>query len=170
MKNFGSVSQAQLKAVGDNLKETGDKISDVDGKLSGVIVEELFAILQNGLDSGAYNLDKDNDFVKEFAISLSDGQIEDYLGSFSTKSQDLFKAWQNGEASSKDDDGRYVSSFSKYFVYCSREVFLNTFYKVFASYYHTILVIIIDYNVITVRYFFYIVTESDSIFYNFHNK
>ena len=46
--------------MGDNLKETGDKISDVGGKLSGVIVEELFAIL----------LDKVNDFVKVFALWL----------------------------------------------------------------------------------------------------
>ena len=36
MKEFGSVSQAQLKAVGDNLKETGDKISDAGSSLAGV--------------------------------------------------------------------------------------------------------------------------------------
>ncbi len=35
MKNFGSISQAQLKAVGDDLQETGDKISDAGSKLSG---------------------------------------------------------------------------------------------------------------------------------------
>lgn len=60
MKNIGSVSQAQLKAVGEKLQETGDKISDAGSKLSGVIVEELFAIL----------LDKVNDFVKVFALWL----------------------------------------------------------------------------------------------------
>ena len=35
----------------------------------------MFTILQNGLDNGAYNLDKVNDFVKEFGVSLSDGRI-----------------------------------------------------------------------------------------------
>ena len=60
MKEFGSVSQAQLKAVGEKLQETGDKISEAGSKLSGVIVEELFAIL----------LDKVNDFVKVFALWL----------------------------------------------------------------------------------------------------
>lgn len=83
--------------LGDNIAE----YSQLWGQ-AGFSAEEMFAILQNGLDSGAYNLDKVNDFVKEFSISLSDGRIEDNLGSFSTKSQDLFKAWQNGEASSKD--------------------------------------------------------------------
>lgn len=83
--------------LGDNIAE----YSQLWGQ-AGFSAEEMFTILQNGLDSGAYNLDKVNDFVKEFSISLSDGRIEDNLGSFSTKSQDLFKAWQNGEASSKD--------------------------------------------------------------------
>ena len=36
MKNFGSVSQAQLKAVGDNLTQTGDKISEAGNKVAGV--------------------------------------------------------------------------------------------------------------------------------------
>ena len=60
MKEFGSVSQAQLKAVGEKLQVTGDKISDAGSKLGGVIVEELFALF----------LDKVNDFVKVFALWL----------------------------------------------------------------------------------------------------
>ena len=38
---------------------------------AGFSAEEMFSILQNGLDSGAYNLDKVNDFVKEFGNRLS---------------------------------------------------------------------------------------------------
>ena len=38
----------------------------------GFSAQEMFSILQNGLDTGAYNLDKVNDFVKEFGISLND--------------------------------------------------------------------------------------------------
>lgn len=69
---------------------------------AGFSAEEMFGILENGLDAGAYNLDKVNDFVKEFAISLSDGRIEENLGSFSTGTQNLFYQWQNGEASTRD--------------------------------------------------------------------
>ena len=69
---------------------------------AGFSAEEMFAILQNGLDSGAYNLDKVNDFVKEFTISLSDGRIEDNIDKFSSKTQTLFDDWKNGKATSKD--------------------------------------------------------------------
>src|SRR5699024_305298 len=69
---------------------------------AGFSAEEMFTILQNGLDSGAYNLDKVNDFVKEFGISLSDGRIQANLDSFSEGTRELFAAWQDGEASTKD--------------------------------------------------------------------
>ena len=64
--------------------------------------EDMFTILQNGTESGAYNLDKVNDFVKEFTISLSDGRIEDNLSSFSEETQQLFLEWKDGKKTSKD--------------------------------------------------------------------
>ena len=64
--------------------------------------EEMFTILQNGLDSGAYNLDKVNDYVKEFGVSMSDGRIEENLKSFSKETQNLFYAWQDGKVAMKD--------------------------------------------------------------------
>ena len=69
---------------------------------AGFSAEEMFVILQNGLDSGAYNLDKVNDLVKEMGISLTDGRIEENLSSFSKKTQNLFKEWQRGGASQSD--------------------------------------------------------------------
>lgn len=69
---------------------------------AGFSAEEMFGILENGLDAGAYNLDKVNDFVKEFGISLSDGRIEENLSSFSTGTQELFDKWKNGEATTSD--------------------------------------------------------------------
>lgn len=63
---------------------------------AGFSAEEMFSILQNGLDSGAYNLDKVNDFVKEFTISLSDGRIEENLDSFSLGTQNIFNEWKMG--------------------------------------------------------------------------
>lgn len=81
----------------DNLTEYGSLWGQ-----AGFSAEEMFGILENGLDAGAYNLDKVNDFVKEFGVSLSDGRIEDNISSFSTSTQDLFQKWKNGEATSKD--------------------------------------------------------------------
>lgn len=83
--------------LADNLTEYGQ----IWGQ-AGFSAEEAFAIMENGLNAGAYNLDKVNDFVKEFAISLSDGRIEDNLDSFSSETQNLFKEWKNGNATTAD--------------------------------------------------------------------
>ena len=83
--------------LGDNIAEYGPLWQQ-----AGFSAEEMFMILQNGLDSGAYSLDKVNDFVKEFAISLSDGRIQENLSSFSAETQNLFYAMKEGKATSKD--------------------------------------------------------------------
>lgn len=83
--------------LGDNLAEYGQLWSQ-----AGFKADEMFAILDNGLKSGAYNLDKVNDFVKEFSISLNDGRIEDNLDKFSGKTQEIFHAFKNGEATAND--------------------------------------------------------------------
>lgn len=67
----------------------------------GFSAQEMFSILQNGLDTGAYNLDKVNDFVKEFGISLNDGRMSDNLTHFSDKTKAIFTAFQSGKATSK---------------------------------------------------------------------
>lgn len=110
-KNMGITSKQafDLMAKGaqnglDKSGELGDNIAEY-GQLwaqAGFSAEEMFAILQNGLDAGVYNLDKVNDFVKEFAISLSDGRIEENLDSFSQETQNLFWAMKDGKATSKD--------------------------------------------------------------------
>lgn len=83
--------------LADNIAEYGPLWQQ-----AGFSAEEMFTVLQNGLDSGAYNLDKVNDFVKEFGISLSDGRIKENISSFSEGTQKLFEEWQEGKATSKD--------------------------------------------------------------------
>lgn len=88
----------------DKSGELADNITEY-GQLwgqAGFSAKEMFAILDNGLSSGAYNLDKVNDFVKEFTISLADGRIEENLDSFSAGTKGLFKQWQAGKATSRD--------------------------------------------------------------------
>ncbi|MFR8171209.1 MAG: phage tail tape measure protein [Marvinbryantia sp.] len=69
---------------------------------AGFSAEEMFAILENGLDAGAYNLDKVNDYVKEFGNSLADGRIGDNIDYFSDGTKKLFEEWKNGKASTSD--------------------------------------------------------------------
>lgn len=83
--------------LGDNIAEYGPLWAQ-----AGFSAKEMFSIMQNGLDSGAYSLDKVNDFVKEFGNSLADGRIEDSLESFSFETQNIFKEWKAGKATTKD--------------------------------------------------------------------
>lgn len=111
MENMGLTSEDafDLMAKGaqnglDKSGELADNIAEY-GQLwaqAGFSAEEMFTILQNGLDSGAYNLDKVNDFVKEFTISLADGRIEENLKHFSSGTRTLFQQWKTGKATAKD--------------------------------------------------------------------
>ena len=83
--------------LADNLTEYGQLWGQ-----AGFSAEEAFSIMENGLDAGAYNLDKINDYVKEFGISLADGRIQDNLSSFSVETQALFAQWKNGSATTRD--------------------------------------------------------------------
>lgn len=83
--------------LGDNLAEYGQIWSQ-----AGFNAKDMFAILENGLKSGAYNLDKVNDFVKEFSISLNDGRIEKNIGNFSAETQNLFSQFKDGKATASD--------------------------------------------------------------------
>jgi len=83
--------------LGDNIAE----YSQIWGQ-AGFDAEQMFSILENGTKNGAYNLDKVNDFVKEFTISISDGRIEKNLGSFSKGTGEIFKKWKDGKATASD--------------------------------------------------------------------
>lgn len=111
MENFGMTSEEAMNYVVvatqrglDKTNELGDNLAEYGSlwEQAGFSAQEMFAILENGLESGAYNLDKVNDFVKEFTISLADGRIEENLGSFSQGTQDLFYQWKDGKATAKD--------------------------------------------------------------------
>ncbi len=87
----------------DKTNELGDNLSEYAGKFSqaGYSASEYFQLLDNGLKNGAYNLDKVNDAINEVTTRLADGTIGDSIGSFSSKTQELFTAWQNGSATQK---------------------------------------------------------------------
>ena len=88
----------------DKTNELGDNIAEYAGKFSqaGYSAEEYFQLLQNGLDGGAYNLDKVNDAINEVTTRLSDGTVEDALDSFSQETRETFSEWKKGGATQKE--------------------------------------------------------------------
>lgn len=111
MNNFGmSATEAMDFLIAgtqgglDKTNELGDNLSEYSGKFAqaGYSAQEYFQLLQNGLDGGAYNLDKVNDAINEVTTRLVDGTVADAIGIYSTKTQDLFTAWQNGGATQKE--------------------------------------------------------------------
>lgn len=111
MTNMGLTSAEAFDYIAKGAQNGLDKSHELTDNIAeysqlwaqaGFSAEEMFTILQNGLDSGAYNLDKVNDFVKEFSISLSDGRVAEHIDRFSKETQTLFAEWQKGGASQKD--------------------------------------------------------------------
>ena len=110
MQQYGLTAQEAMDyiVVGtqnglDKTSELGDNLSEYAGKFSqaGYSASEYFQLLDNGLKYGAYNLDKVNDAINEVTTRLVDGTIGESIGSFSTKTQELFTSWQNGGATQK---------------------------------------------------------------------
>jgi phage-related minor tail protein len=111
MDNMGVTSEEAFDLMAKGAQRGLDKSGELAENIAeygplwsqaGFSAKEMFAILENGLDSGAYNLDKVNDFVKEFGNSLADGRIEENLGSFSEQTKSLFYQWKSGQATTKD--------------------------------------------------------------------
>ncbi|NIK12877.1 phage tail tape measure protein [Alkalibacillus almallahensis] len=81
----------------DNIAEYGPLFSDM-----GYSSEEYFNLLKKGADEGSYNLDYLNDVMKEFDVKLSDGTAAEAIGTMSQSTQDMFKKWKDGEATTSD--------------------------------------------------------------------
>ena len=110
MQQYGLTAQEAMDyiVVGtqnglDKTNELGDNLSEYAGKFSqaGYSASEYFQLLDNGLKNGAYNLDKVNDAINEVTTRLVDGTIGESIGSFSTRTQELFASWQDGGATQK---------------------------------------------------------------------
>lgn len=110
MKQYGLTAQKAMDYIVrgtqnglDKTNELGDNLSEYAGKFeqAGYSASEYFQLLQNGLQGGAYNLDKVNDAINEVTTRLADGTVGDSIDLYSQKTQSLFLAWQNGEVTQK---------------------------------------------------------------------
>ena len=98
----------------DKTDELGDNLSEYAGKFAqaGYSAGEYFQLLNNGLDNGAYNLDKVNDAINEVTNRIADGTIESNLDSYSDRTKQFFEAWKNGNGTQKDVIDSIVSDIS----------------------------------------------------------
>ncbi|MGM0259365.1 phage tail tape measure protein [Enterococcus sp. AZ102] len=111
MESFGLSSEQAFdymnKGAQNGLNQSGELADNLNEyssifKQNGFNAEQMFALLDNGLKNGAMNLDKVNDFAKEFGVSLNDGRIEENISKFSKGTKKLFKEFKDGKASSND--------------------------------------------------------------------
>ena len=88
----------------DYTGELGDNLSEYAGRWAdaGLGASEYFSLLEAGVDGGAYSLDKAGDFLNEFLTSLTDGRMDEAIGSFSQGTQDTFAAFKTGGADAQD--------------------------------------------------------------------
>lgn len=121
MEQFGLTSAEALDYVVkgtqnglDKTDELGDNLSEYAGKFAqaGYSAGEYFQLLNNGLDNGAYNLDKVNDAINEVTNRIADGTIEKNLDSYSDQTKQFFEAWKNGNGTQKDVIDSIVSDIS----------------------------------------------------------
>ena len=83
--------------LGDNLSEYSVRWGE-----AGMSTREYFSLLEAGTSNGAYNLDKVGDYLNEFLTALSDGRMEESIGSFSEGTQEVFENFKNGSATAED--------------------------------------------------------------------
>lgn len=110
MEQFGLTSAEALDYVVkgtqnglDKTDELGDNLSEYAGKFAqaGYSAGEYFQLLNNGLDNGAYNLDKVNDAINEVTNRIADGTIESNLDSYSDRTKQFLKRGRTGTAHKK---------------------------------------------------------------------
>lgn len=111
MKQYGMTAQQAMDYIVtgtqnglDKTNELGDNLSEYAGKFAqaGYSASDYFQLLDNGLQGGAYNLDKVNDAINEVTTRLADGTIEESIGIYSAKTQELFLSWQQGGATQNE--------------------------------------------------------------------
>lgn len=111
MKGFGltATEASDLLAAGmqrglNYTDELGDNLAEYSVRWgeAGMSASKYFSLLQAGTDNGAYNLDKVGDYLNEFLTSLSDGRMEESIGSFSQGTKEIFDNFKNGKATAEE--------------------------------------------------------------------
>nr|BDD47231.1 hypothetical protein 5 [Bacillaceae bacterium] len=113
MHNFGLTSTEALdlfaKGQQNGLNYSNEMFDNISEyaplfKNMGYSADEYFALLQNGAENGAYNLDYVNDVMKEFQIRIKDGSksTSDAMGEMSDSTQKVWQKFLDGEVTVKE--------------------------------------------------------------------
>lgn len=111
MKQFGitgtEATDLIAKGLQDGLEKNGDFLDSVaeysaSFKDAGISAQGMLAIMNEGAKSGAFNIDKAADAVKEFQLRLTGGQLDEPMQKFSKATQDVFNQFKKGQATSTE--------------------------------------------------------------------
>lgn len=111
MKNFGVTGEQALDLIAqgyqNNLNKNGDFLDTlneypVQFKAAGYSASEMLSIIDSGMKSGTFNTDKAADAIKEMQIRMGDGTFAGNMQNFSKDTQNIFKEWQKGKATTAD--------------------------------------------------------------------
>lgn len=122
MTNYGMSGQEAMDMITvasqnglDKSHELGDNLAEyaIQFKQNGYSAEEMFEVLQSGLEGGAYNLDKVNDLAKEFGIRISDGSIQSAVQDLGGEWEELYTKMKDGGSSNEEIFGALAEKISK---------------------------------------------------------
>lgn len=103
MENYGLTGQEAMDLIAkgsqnglDYTNELGDNLAEYTPLFAdaGYSAEEMFSVLQTGVDAGTYNLDRMNDVVKEFALRLSGGDVTSGIDKIIERTGDADGKWR----------------------------------------------------------------------------
>lgn len=109
MNHFGVDADTSLDLIAAGFQKGLNKSDDFLDTLNeyspqfaqaGFSAKDMLNTISKGMQSGAFNTDKAADAVKEFGIRLKDGTISKNIGLYSKHTQDLFKKFEDGKATS----------------------------------------------------------------------
>ncbi len=109
MNHFGVSADDSLDLIAAGFQDGLNKSDDFLDTLNeyspqfaqaGFRAKDMLNVIDKGMKSGAFNTDKAADAVKEFGIRLKDGTIQKNIGLYSQHTQELFKEFQAGKATS----------------------------------------------------------------------
>ncbi|MDC2805550.1 phage tail tape measure protein [Leuconostoc suionicum] len=111
MKTLGLTSDQATDLISQGLQDGLNKNDDFLDTVNeyaptfqdaGISAGGMLAVLNAGMDAGAFNTDKTADAIKEFQLRLTSGQLDEPMKQFSKSTQDAFAQFKDGKATSAE--------------------------------------------------------------------
>lgn len=111
MKTLGLTSDQATDLISQGLQDGLNKNDDFLDTVNeyaptfqdaGISAGGMLAVLNAGMDAGAFNTDKTADAIKEFQLRLTSGQLDEPMKQFSKSTQDAFAQFKDGKVTSAE--------------------------------------------------------------------